>query len=100
MEWQKICKGDYVKRVKDRVFLLRFESKEFSKYFVLYTKTLSESKLYEIKRFRVQNSAIAPFVLTELLGYKEEDKHYNVCQGAEIVLYNKNGKRLRIEFEY
>ena len=59
MEWQKICKGDYVKRVKDRVFLLRFESKEFSKYFVLYTKTLSESKLYEIKRFRVQNSAIA-----------------------------------------
>jgi len=40
------------------------------------------------------------FVLTELLGYKEEDKHYNVCQGAEIVLYNKNGKRLRIEFEY
>jgi len=60
MEWRRICKGDYVKRVKDRVFLLRFESKEFSKYFVLYTKTLSESKLYEIKRFRVQNSAIAP----------------------------------------
>ena len=59
MEWRRICKGDYVKRVKDRVFLLRFESKEFSKYFVLYTKTLSESKLYEIKRFRVQNSAIA-----------------------------------------
>jgi len=59
MEWRRICKGDYVKRVKDRVFLLRFESEEFSKYFVLYTKTLSESKLYEIKRFRVQNSAIA-----------------------------------------
>ena len=60
MEWRRICKGDYVKRVKDRVFLLRFESKEFSKYFVLYTKALTESKLYEIKRFKVQSNPVAP----------------------------------------